>query len=448
MSVRGLEDTVTIERDARGVARIEARSTPDFCFGHGFAIAQDRLWQLEFYRRAGAGRLSEFAGTDGLQVDRLMRTLGLRRFADKEIELLPERDLEVMSAYAAGVNAAAAAASALPMEHQLLRVEHEPWTIQDSLVVRKIIALGFSTNMETELFRAELVAKIGAEKAARLEPQYPHGSPLVMDPGVAWSGDALDLVEQIAEVREAIGWSLEPAGSNNWAVSGERSATGMPLLAGDPHITTAMPDSWYTIEASTPELELRGGSMPGFPGLVIGHTRHVAWSFTNVMADVQDLFVERIRETPEGPEYEFKGEWKPVTVHHEEIKVRGGKDERIAVRETHHGPVVNDALGAKAGQPLALAWTALKEPVVNATGIDAGAFRTGQDIVDAFSTYTTPCMNMVWADDSGNIGYKLVGKIPIRRGGCPDLPKPGWTGEYEWEGYVPYDELPEIVNPP
>jgi penicillin G amidase len=446
--VNGLDDSLTIERDERGVARIEARTAHDLCFAQGFAQAQDRLWQLEFYRRVGTGRLSEFAGRDGLQVDRLMRTLGLRRFAEKEVDLISEHDTAVLSAYAAGVNAAVDSAPALPLEHQLLRIEPEPWTIQDSLVVRKIIALGFSTNMETELFRAELVAKVGAEKAARLEPQYPHGSPLVMDPGVAWSGDALDLVEQIAEVREAIGWSLEPAGSNNWAVSGERSVTGMPLLAGDPHITTSMPDTWYTIEASTPELELRGGSMPGFPGLVIGHTRHVAWSFTNVMADVQDLFVERIRGGDGGPEYEFQGEWRPVTVHREEIAIRGAAPERLEVRETHHGPVVTDVLGASAGQPLALSWTAIREPVVNSTGIDVGALRSGRELVDAFRDYTIPCMNMVWADDSGNIGYKLVGKIPIRRGGCPDLPKPGWTGDYEWEGYVPYDELPEMTNPP
>jgi penicillin G amidase len=446
--VKGLEDTVMIERDARGVARIEARGTPDLCFAQGFVHAQDRLFQLEFYRRVGAGRVSEFAGADGIQIDRLMRTLGLRRFADKEIDLLPQRDIDVLSAYAAGVNAAMEAAPALPLEHQLLRIQPEPWVIQDSLVVRKLIALGFSTNMETELFRAELVAKVGAEKAARLEPQYPHGSPLVMDPGVAWSGDALDLIEQIAEVREAIGWSLEPAGSNNWAVSGERSVTGMPLLAGDPHITTSIPDTWYTLEASTPDLELRGGSMPGFPGLVIGHTRHVAWSFTNVMADTQDLFVEHIREGEDGPEYEFQGEWRPVTVHHEEIQIKGSEPERLEVRETHHGPVVTGVLGAQTGEPLTLAWTAIKEPVVNSTGIDAGAFRNGEELVEAFRTYSTPCMNMVWADSSGNIGYKLVGKIPIRLGGCPDLPKPGWTGEYEWDGWVPYDELPEIVNPP
>lgn len=446
--VRGLEDTVSIERDARGVARIEARSTPDFCFAQGFAHGQDRLWQLEFYRRVGAGRVSEFAGREGLQVDRLMRTLGLRRFADKEVAMLSAPDAEVLNAYAAGLNAAIEAAAAPPLEHQLVRLAPEPWTPADSLVVRKIIALGFSTNMETELFRAELVAKVGAEKAARLEPQYPHGSPVVLDPGVAWSGGGLDLVEQIAEVREAIGWSLEPAGSNNWAVSGERSVTGMPLLAGDPHITTSIPDSWYTIEVFTPELELRGGSIPGFPGLVIGQNRHVAWSFTNVMADVQDLFVERIRDGAAGPEYEFKGEWRPVTVHREEIAVRGAKPEPFEIRETHHGPIVTDVLGAKAGQPLALSWTAVKEPMVSRTGVDVGSLRTGAELVESFRDYTVPAMNMVWADDSGNIGYKLVGAIPIRRGGCPDVPKPGWSGEYEWDGYVPHDDLPAIENPP
>ncbi len=228
-------------------------------------------------------------------------------------------------------------------------MDPEPWTIEDSLVIRKILGLGFATNMESELLRGELVSRIGAEKVARLEPQYPEGNPVIVDPGVSWSGDALGLLEQIGEVREAIGWSLEPAGSNNWAVSGERSATGMPLLAGDPHITTSMPDCWYTLEGSTPDLELRGGSMPGFPGIVIGHTRHVAWSFTNVMGDVQDLFVERIRDGADGPEYEFEGEWRPVTVHQEEIAIRGRSPEQLSVRETHHGPIVNDALGARAG---------------------------------------------------------------------------------------------------
>src|SRR3954470_23426585 len=287
-----------------------------------------------------AGRLSEFAGTEGLITDRLFRTLGFHRRAEAEVATIPKRGREYLEAYAAGVNAAVDAMPAPPVELQLLRIDVEPWTPADSLSIGKIIALGFSTNMETELFRAELVGLIGAEKVARLEPQYPGGNPVVTQPGIPWSGDALALAAQIAEVRNAAGFSLEPVGSNNWAVSGERSATGGPLLAGDPHITASIPDVWYTVELSAPDLEMRGGAMPGFPGIVIGQTRDVAWSFTNVMADVQDLYVEHVRSAHEGspPAYEFQGEWRELAVLHDRIQVRGRHPDHIEIWETHHGP--------------------------------------------------------------------------------------------------------------
>jgi penicillin amidase len=446
MAVEGLESHVLIARDRYGVPRIEARSAADLCFGQGFCMGQDRLWQLEFYRRVAAGRLAEIAGPDALQADRMMRTLGLHRVAQAEVPTLPREGRIYLEAYAAGLNAGVAAAPAPPIELQIMRVTPEPWTPADSLAIGKIVALGFSTNMETELFRAELVNLIGAEKVARLEPQYPGGNPVVTQPGIPWSGDALELAAQIAAVRHAVGFTLEPAGSNNWVVAGERSVTGKPLLANDPHISTSMPDVWYTNELSTPDLEMRGGSMPGFPGLVIGQSRHLAWGFTNVMADVQDLFVERVRSAHENEPaaYEFQGDWRPLKVSHETIGVRGKQPERLEVWETHHGPIVNRSLGAS-GDPLALAWTALREPYATKLALDLGTFQNGRELVDGFADFSVPCMNMVWADTEGHIGYKLVGRLPVRRGGCPDLPKPGWTGEYEWDGYVPYAELPEIA---
>src|SRR3954468_22833969 len=324
VAVKGVTAPVKVERDARGVARIEARTVEDLCFGQGFAIAQDRLFQLELYRRTAAGRISEVAGSAGLGTDRMMRTLGLHRRAQAEVATMPRSAREYVEAYGAGIGAAITAMAVPPVELQLLRIDPEPWTVADSLAIGKIIALGFSTNMETELFRAELVQLIGAEKVARLEPHDPGATPVVTQPGVPWSGDALELAAQIAEVRHAVGFGIEPVGSNNWAVSGERSVTGMPLLAGDPHISTSIPDVWYTVELSSPDLEMRGGAMPGFPGLVIGHTRHVAWSFTNVMGDVQDLYVERVRSAFEGhpPAYEFEGDWRELTVLRERIHVR------------------------------------------------------------------------------------------------------------------------------
>jgi penicillin amidase len=444
IKVRGLDGPVEIARDRLGVPRLTAQSDGDLCFAHGFCHGQDRLFQLEFYRRVASGRVAEFAGEEGLVADRVMRTLGLKRVAERELGTMDSQAREYLERYADGVNAAVEAASALPLEHQLLRLDHEPWTPADSQAIGKVIALGFSTNMETELYRAELVKHIGAERTALLEPQYPGGNPVVTEPGVPWSGDPLELAEQIAEVRAAIGLTLEPSGSNNWAVSGERSATGAPLLAGDPHITSTIPDVWYTIEHSAPGLEMRGGSMPGFPGLVIGQSPRIAWSFTNVMADVQDLFVERI----ENGEYEFEGEWRPLTVHREEIGVAGrAEPELLEVQETHHGPVVSAPLGAEGSEQLSLAWTALREPFFTRLSVEIGRIGSGAELVERFGEYTVPCMNLVWADADGNIGYKLVGRLPVRSGGCPDMPKPGWTGEYEWDGYVPYEELPEITNP-
>jgi penicillin G amidase len=452
LHVRGLESEVRIGRDALGVPRIVARSRSDLAFGQGFCLGQDRLFQLEFFRRAAAGRTSEFAGEEGVQADRLMRTLGLHRRAQQEADEIDPWERHLLEAYSAGVDAAVAAAKALPLELQLLRIEPEPWTPADSLAIGKLIALGFSTNMEAELFRADLIARIGAEKAARLEPRYPQGSPVVTQPGVPWDGDALGVIEQLNAVKEAIGLGPAPAGSNNWVVSGERSATGKPLLAGDPHISSAIPNVWYRVELQAPEIELSGGCMPGFPGVFIGQSRHVAWTFTNVMADVQDLFVEKIREGQNGdsPRYLFKDEWLPLEVRREDIQVRGrSSPEVLEVRATHHGPIVNEALGARLdAQPLALAWTALREPFFTRMALDVGYVRQGPEVVANFHEFHVPAMNMLWADSSGNIGYKLVGKLPRRRGNCPDLPKPGWTGEYEWEGYVPYDDLPALVNPP
>jgi penicillin amidase len=379
-----------------------------------------------------------------------MRTLGLKRIADAEVATIPARGRAFLEAYARGINAAIEATTTLPFELQVLRIDPEPWTVADSLAIGKVVALGFSTNMEQELFRAELVSLIGAEKVARLEPQYPGGHPVVTQPGAPWAGGGLELASQIAEVRAAVGLSLETAGSNNWVVSGERSETGMPLLANDPHISATIPDVWYTVELSTPDIEMRGGSLPGTPGLVIGQSPYVAWGLTNVMADVQDLYVERVRSAHEGqvPQYEFEGEMRPLKVTHERIGVRGGHAEPLEIWETHHGPIVNRALGAVSSEPLALAWTALREPWPTETSIDLGLATSGAELVDAFSGFAMPCMNLVWGDAGGSIGYKLVGKLPRRPGGCPDLPKPGWTGEYEWDGYVPFDELPEIVDPP
>jgi len=443
----GLEAPVEVLRDRHGVPHIKARGTIDLAFAIGFCHAQDRLWQLEFFRRASAGRLSEFAGAEMLRVDRLIRTLGLQRAAARETDVISDRLRTRLGAYAAGVNAGIEAAAAHPIEFQLVRLEPEPWTVTDSLVSAKLMALGLSTNWEMELYRAELVRAVGPELAARLEPQYPRGSAVVLTPGEAYGGTGTDIGEQIARVKEAIGLTAHAGGSNNWVVSGDRSVTGKPLLACDPHLSTTIPSLWYEADLSCDEYRVRGATLPHSPDPVYGQTRHAAWGFTNVMADIQDLYVERFNPD-DNRLYEFEGEWRRAEIVREEIQVKGrAKPDVLDVTITHHGPVVNEALGAADEQPLALAWTALHYPLLTESGERAARARSGAEVVTATAEHAAPPLNMLWADAGGNIGYKLIGKLPLRAGASPDVPKPGWTGEFEWEGTIPFDELPEAVNP-
>jgi penicillin amidase len=433
---------VRVRRDRWGVPHVEAESLADLWLAQGFCHGQDRLWQMDFYRRVLSGRVSEFAGEEGLAVDRLMRTLGMRRTALREEEEL-DPDLRArLERFCAGVNAAAASAKAPPFEMRLLGLEFEPWRPADILGLGKLLAFGLSTNWEKELLRSDMVRELGPELAARLDPGYPAENPVVTQ--AAWSGDGLALAEQIDAVRRRIGLAAEASGSNNWAVSGAHTASGAPLVAGDPHLPPSMPGIWYQVGLSVGDRFVRGASLPGMPGVYMGQNNDVCWTFTNVMADVQDLFVERV----EDGRYLFEGEWRPLEIVREEIEVKGRDEpEPLEVRLTHHGPIVNEALGADEAEPLALRWATLDEPTSFTGMFELHSIESGPQLVAMLAGHTSPASNLVWADRHGSIGYKLIGRLPLRRGGCPDLPKPGWDGEFEWEGTAPYEELPEVVDP-
>ncbi len=445
LRVHGLEGPIDVRRDRWGVPHVGASSDHDLWFGQGFVHGQDRLWQLALYRRVVCGRMSEFAGGEGLVLDRFMRTLGLKRVALEEEARLSEANRALFDAYCAGVNAAAGAEKVLPAEFQILRLEWEPWTPSDSLACAKLLAFGLSTNWESELLRADMARELGEERAARLDPTYPVGNPIVTRPGESFQGDGRAILEQLARVREQIGFTAGASGSNNWAVSAERSATGGPLMAGDPHLTPSMPGIWYQVGLELGDRFARGASVPGLPGVILGQNNDVSWSFTNVMADVQDLFIERI----DGDRYLFRDEWRDLEVIEEPIEVKG-RDTPVqhTVRLTHHGPIVNDHLGADDAEPLALRWTSHDHCGVNGRypfGILEPT--NGAELVDLLGDMAIPVNNLVWADRHGSIGYKTTGVLPIRNGDCPDLPKPGWTGEFEWDGTVPYEEMPEVTDP-
>jgi len=396
---------------------------------------------MDSYRRVVSGRLAEIAGRRSLPLDRFMRTLGIRRAAEAEAMALDPELRGPLERFCDGVNAAAGARP-LPFEMQLLRLRFEPWRPADMLALSKLLAFGFATNWERELLRADMVRELGPELTARLDPAYPADNPILAEE--AWSGAGLTLAEQIAALRREVGFAPEASGSNNWAVSGALSATGSPLIAGDPHVYPSMPGIWYQVGLTVGTRFLRGASLPGIPGVWLGQNNDVCWTFTNVMPDVQDLFVERI----DGDRYLFEGEWLPLDIVREEIAVKGRREpEVLDVRITRHGPIVNEALGADDAEPLALRWLTLDEPGAFKGMFDMHQIGSGPELVACFREHTSPAQNLVWADRHGSIGHKLVGRLPVRRGGCPDLPKPGWTGEFEWEGTIPYDELPETIDP-
>ncbi|HSS32006.1 MAG TPA: penicillin acylase family protein [Solirubrobacterales bacterium] len=438
----GLRGSVSINRDRWGVPHVEVVDRADLYFAQGFCHSQDRLWQMDFYRRVVRGRVAEMAGPEGLPIDRLLRTLSIYRIAEREEAALDPELRALLERFCAGVNAAAAQAKARPLEMQLLRLEWEPWRPVDILSLGKLLAFGLSTNWERELLRADMLRELGPELAARLDPTYPADNPIVNQE--AWSGDGLAIVEQIDAVRRAMGLAAEASGSNNWAVSGAHTASGTPLIAGDPHLPPSMPGIWYEVSLRHGDRFVRGASPPGLPGVYMGQNNDVCWTFTNVMADVQDLFVERV----EGDRYLFEDEWLPLETVREEITVKGRSEPvMLDVRCTHHGPIVNEALGADDGEPLALRWQTLDEPTSFSGMFELLEIGSGPELVAKLEGHTSPASNLIWADRRGSIGYKLIGRLPMRRGGCPDLPKPGWSGEFEWEGTIPYEELPEAIDP-
>jgi penicillin amidase len=288
-----------------------------------------------------------------------------------------------------------------------------------------------------------MVRELGEELTERLDPLYPAGNPAIVHPGQAWSGDGVGLAEQIGKVRETLGLAAASSGSNNWAVSGRLTADGGALVAGDPHLPPSMPGIFFQIGLSVGGRTVRGASIPGSPGVLMGQSDDVAWTFTNAMADVMDLFVERI----DGNSYEFEGERRPREIRDEVIEVKGSGQETLEVRDTHHGPIVNDILGADRAEPLALAFSAFAMPAISRAQVSLFEPAAGGDLVELLADHCTPVSNLIWADRSGSIGYKAVGRIPIRRGGVPDLPRPGWSGEHEWDGWVPYEEMPEVRDP-
>jgi penicillin amidase len=446
--VPGMTGEVDVVVDTWGVPHVYASTLDDLMRAQGYLHAQDRLWQLELNRRIVAGRLAEVVGEVALPLDRWMRTLSLRHVAEQEPALLSGQTRALLDAYAQGINARIAEGR-LPVEFTLLRHRPEPWSIVDSLSWTKMMALTLSVNWESEIVRARIIDRIGPELAADLEPPYAAGMPYVVAQGVDYSCIGESAMQRSAAAERVSGpAAVDGLGSNNWVVHGSRTATGKPLLANDMHLGLTIPAIWYENHLSAPGYEVSGVSFPGLPGVVSGHNTRVAWGFTNGFPDVQDLFVEHLRHDGDRVEYEFDGQWHPADVRRESIGIKGGSRVVEEVVTTRHGPIINSLAPEYAGeQPLALRWTAHEPSPMVEVLFAMNRTESCEQMREVLRDWHTPVQNVVYADVNGTIAHSYPGRIPIRKAGDGRTPVPGWTGEYEWTGYIPYDDLPHQQNP-
>ncbi len=441
----GLQDSVEIRQDRWGVPHIYAQSIHDLMFAQGYTHAQDRLWQMDFQRRLVAGRLSEILGAVALPLDRWMRILGLQRVAEQEPALLETGTLAALKAYAAGVNARIAQGK-LPLEFNLLTYRPEPWTVGDSICWGKMLAWNLSVNWEAELLRSQLIDRLGTELAAELEPGYLPEWPSILPNGIDWKATmaAIEAAQRFSGPN-----ALDGVGSNNWVIAGSRTSSGLPLLANDMHLGLSIPAIWYENHLACPEMNITGITFPGIPGIIAGHNGQVAWGFTNGFTDVQDLFIERLQRSQDGRvQYQYQGKWLPAETRQEQIRIKGGKVATQEVITTRHGPIINALADDFSGQsPLALRWTALEPDRMFDALYHMFFTHDVHEFRHALRQWMAPIQNTVFADTKGNIAYALPGKVPVRARGKGRLPVPGWDGEYEWTGYIPFEELPHLLNP-
>ncbi|MCR2783018.1 MULTISPECIES: penicillin acylase family protein [unclassified Microbacterium] len=495
VEVAGLTGEVEVLRDALGVPTIVADTSDDLFFAQGYVHAQDRFWEMDFRRHMTAGRLSELFGESQLPTDLFLRTLGWHEIAEQEVAALDDETRGYYDAYADGVNAYLAdhQGSAASFEYAVLGLQNpdyaiEEWTAVDSIAWLKAMAWDLRSNVETETDRALMAQDYTTAQIDQLFPGYPFDRNPVIVPVITAEDDlpgttpataataSIDWVEVDGVVEAAaamLGGVGEGIGSNSWVVSGDLTASGMPLLANDPHLGASLPSVWHqshlrcrAVSQACP-FDVAGFGFSGVPGVIIGHNRDVAWGFTNLTTDVTDLYIERI----EGDAYWRDGELVPLQTRTETVQVAGGDPVTLEIRSTVHGPIVSGltpaftaiaddpqirrdtGIGAPEAEPtgseyaVSLRWTALE---AGTTAASIFALDRATDFADfraAAALFDVPAQNLVYADREGNIGYQTPGRLPIRGAGDGSLPQPGWDSAYDWQGMIPFEELPVVYNP-
>lgn len=443
LTISGLEKEVTVWRDESGVPHIEAQSEQDLYIAQGYVTAQDRIFQMDLSRRQASGQLSEVVGAKAIDRDKFFRSFGLRRAAEASLAAYSEESKNVLEWYAQGVNnyiKQAKENKSLPVEFTILGYQPTEWQPIDSLTIGKYMAYDLAGNWEGQAFRYGMAQKLSPEKLQSLMPTYPKDGATIIQ---ALKDHPVDLTALAAAAVTPDPFN----GSNNWVVSGGKSASGKPMLANDPHLGLDTPSIWYETHLSAPDLNVSGVIFAGVPGIILGHNEDIAWGVTNLGPDVQDLYIEK--RNPENPnQFEYMGKWEDAKVYKEEIKIKGEEPVSYDVVVTRHGPIISEfAKDQQQDTALAMRWTALDSTTeLEAIQMFAKA-HNWEEFKKSLEFFDAPAQNFVFASTDGTIAYRGNGLIPIRKKGDGSVPLPGWTDEYEWTGYIPWDDLPTSVNP-
>ncbi|WP_328696619.1 penicillin acylase family protein [Streptomyces sp. NBC_00342] len=499
----GLDSNVEVKRDSYGIPQIYADSDSDLFRAQGFVQAQDRFWEMDVRRHMTAGRLSEMFGSGQVETDSFLRTLGWRKVAQEEYDhVLSAETKKNLQSYADGVNAYLKGRDGkdISVEYAALGLtnDYKPvkWTPVDSVAWLKAMAWDLRGNMQDEIDRSLMTTRLDAKQIEDLYPPYPYDKhkPIVSEGGISTLTGKYDpqaapsdgvgsstaqgateglttqlgaLSDTLDEIPSLLGPNGTGIGSNSWVVSGKYTTTNKPLLANDPHLAPQLPSLWYQMGlhcrsvSATCKYDTAGYTFSGMPGVIIGHNQDVAWGFTNLGADVTDLFLEKV--SADG--YQYDGKVKPFVTREETIKVAGGRDRHITVRETNNGPLVSDRsselekVGQKApvtnaapdradGYGVALKWTALEPGKSMDAVFELNRAKDFTSFRAAAEHFEVPSQNLIYADTKGHIGYQAPGKIPVRKSGDGTMPSPGWSSAYGWKkDPIPFDELPYEYDP-
>ncbi len=413
---------VTVSFDKLGEPHIAAANEEDLLFAQGYLTAQERMWQMDALRRLSGGDLCEIVGAAALESDEEVRRLRMRRIAEEAYVTLPAQDRAALAAYTRGVNAYLDShRGRLPLEFTLLGYDPRPWSVVDSILIGLHMFRNLTTTYPDELLKQDMLT--GGDPA-KVNWLFPVRTGREVAPGAL----------------QPAGAELQP-GSNAWAVAGTHTASGKPLVSNDMHLEFSIPGIWYLVHLRSPSLNVAGVSLPGAPGVIVGHNERIAWGVTNLHYDVQDLYVEKFDDRT--GRYEFRGQVLQARPERELIRVKDARPVELVNWVTVHGPIRPEGK-----QRLALRWVAAEPAAFQFPFIELNRARNWQEFTRALSRFPGPAQNFVYGDVDGNIGYHAAGRLPIRKNYQGDIPVDGASGNFEWQGYIPFDQLPASFNPP